>query len=240
MTDASHRILIVVTSHDRLGDTGRPTGFFYEEMAAPYWVFTDAGYDVDIASPRGGMAPHDPKSLAEDETQRPEAVRRFLADGRAAAKIESTIRLDRVDPDAYAAIFLAGGHGTMWDFPANATLARLVGRLLDRGRVVGAVCHGPSGLVGATLADGTPVVKGRRVDSFTDEEERAVELDRVVPFLLETRLRDLGGRFEGAGKFQAHAVRDGSLVTGQNPPSSVRTAELVLEAIRASDLAEAG
>jgi len=225
------RILIVVTSHDRLGSTGDQTGFWLEELAAPYYVFTDAGMAVDIASPRGGAAPYDPKSLDRTDS-RPKAVERFLADAEAKGKVEASLKLDAIAPGAYDAVFVAGGHGTMWDLPDSAALARLLGETFDRGAAVAAVCHGPAGLVSARRKDGKPIVDGRKLTGFTNAEEEAVKLTGVVPFLLESRLRELGGIFTGGPLFQAHAVRDGNLVTGQNPASSERAAELVLEALR--------
>jgi putative intracellular protease/amidase len=224
------RILMVVTSHDRLGDTGEKTGLWLEELAAPYWVLSDAGFEVDIASPKGGKAPYDPKSLG-DEDDRPSSVARFLADARATAKAEKTLALETIDPARYDAVFLAGGHGTMWDLPENRALASLVGRMFDRNAVVAAVCHGPAGLVSARRADGKPIVAGRKLTSFTNAEEEAVRLTRVVPFSLETKLRELGGIFEGKGLWQAHAVRDGNLITGQNPASSSSVAELIVAAL---------
>jgi putative intracellular protease/amidase len=158
-------------------------------------------------------------------------VERFLADPASVAKIGNTHRIDDVDPLAYDVIFLPGGHGTMWDFAQSAALARVVGTAWDNGAVVGAVCHGPAGLVSARRADGQPVVAGLRVNSFTDAEEEAVGLTAAMPYLLETRLRELGGRFEGAPNFQAKAVRDGRLVTGQNPRSAGPVAQELLAAL---------
>jgi Putative intracellular protease/amidase len=223
--------LIVVTSHDQLGGTGRKTGFYYDEMAHPYWALVDAGLKVDIASIRGGAAPYDPGSLADEPDKRPPAVARFLADPASMEKIQNTRRIDDVDPDRYSVVFLPGGHGTMWDFPGSKALAEVVGRAYDRGAIVGAVCHGPSGLVGARRADGKPLVEGLRVNSFTNAEEQAVELADVVPFLLESRLRELGARFESAPNFQAKAVRDGRLVTGQNPASVALVAQELRRAL---------
>lgn len=231
MARATGRILIVVTSHDTLGDTGRRTGFYYEELAAPYNAFTDAGYEVDIASIRGGEAPFDPTSLSS-EGGRPPAVDRFLNDRAAVDKIERTLPIDRVDAADYDAVFLPGGHGTMWDLPTNAALARLIEAAFRDGKVIGAVCHGVAGLLSARAPDGTPLVMGRRVNAFTDAEEEAVGLTEAVPFLLESRLRELGAAFEGGPNFQAYVIRDGNLVTGQNPQSSAVVAEEVLAALR--------
>ncbi|WP_029029884.1 type 1 glutamine amidotransferase domain-containing protein [Salinarimonas rosea] len=225
------RILIVLTSHATLGTTGKPTGFFYEELAAPYYAFVDAGHAVEIASIVGGAPPADPSSLDADEAKRPAAVRRLLADAAAMDALARTAPIDAIDPVAYDAVFLPGGHGTMWDFPQSAALARAVSAIYARAGVVGAVCHGPAGLVGATRPDGHPLVEGLRVNGFTDAEEAAVGLTDVVPFLLESRLVAQGARFEKAGAFEPFAVRDGRLVTGQNPMSSEPAAALMLEAL---------
>lgn len=225
----NRKALIVVTSHDTLGKTGRKTGFYFDEMATPYWSLTDAGYAVDLASPRGGNAPFDPGSLPKPGESKP-AVQRFLDDAAAMAKVEASLAVVDADPAAYDAVFLAGGHGTMWDF-TNPALARFIGKAWDTGAVVGAVCHGPAGLVNAVRADGKPLVENLRVNSFTDAEEEAVGLTGEVPFLLETELRRRGARFESSGNFQPHAVRDGRLVTGQNPASVSKVAGLLLEAL---------
>jgi putative intracellular protease/amidase len=226
------KILVVLTSHTAMGDTGRLTGFFYEELATPYWAFIDAGFDVDIASIQGGAAAYDPSSLDADATARPAPVRRFLADPTAMSKLAKTSPIEAVNEATYNAVFLPGGHGTMWDFPGSGALARIVGTFFDAGKVVGAVCHGPAGLLSARRADGRPIVAGRRVNGFTDAEEQAVGLTHVVPFLLETRLREQGGLFENGPNFQPYAVRDGNLVTGQNPASSALVAESIIAALR--------
>ena len=226
------RILIVLTSHTRLGDTGRETGFYFDEMAPPYWALTDAGHEVEIASIAGGPAVHDPGSLHADPAKQPEAVRRFLHDDAAMAKLSATRAIGTLDPSAYDAVFLPGGHGTMWDFAQTDALGTLVSVVWGKGGVVGAVCHGPAGLLGATKAGGAPLVEGLRVAAFTDAEEIAVGLTEVVPFLLETRLRAQGAIHEAAPDFAAHAVRDGRLVTGQNPASAEAVGRLMVEALR--------
>ena len=224
-------ILIVVTSHTRLGNTGRPTGFYFDEMATPYYAFVDAGHKVDIASIKGGATHHDPNSLNQDENKRPAAVRRFLADAAAMDKLVNALRIDDVDPKGYTAIFLPGGHGTMWDFPTSKALGKAIGSIYDAGGYVGSVCHGPAGLVEAKRADGKALVDGLRINSFTDAEEAAINLTEVVPFLLESRLRQLGGIFEGAPNFTSKSVRDGRLMTGQNPMSAEAVASLMVEAL---------
>lgn len=224
------KALIILTSHDEIGDTGRRTGFYFDEMATPYWALVDAGYTVEIASIAGGVAPADPGSIG-DETSRPQAVSRFMADDAAMAKLRETPPVAAMKADDFAAVFLPGGHGTMWDFAQSEALGRIVGAAYDSGAVIGAVCHGPAGLLGARRADGRPLVEGLRVGGFTDAEEEAVGLTQTVPFLLETRLRELGGRFECAPNFQPHAVRDGRLVTGQNPQSAPLVTTKMLEAL---------
>lgn len=225
------RILIVMTSNDMLGDTGNKTGFHWVEMTDPYWAFRDAGYQVDLASIRGGRPPEDPGSLAEDPSDRPESVRRFQDDTAAMAQLEATLPIADVDPTGYDAVYLPGGHGTMWDLPYSGALGDLLVRMDNEDRVVAAVCHGPAGFVGATRPDGEPFVKGRKVNSFTDDEERKVSKDGIVPFLLESRLRQEGARFEHAGPFEACCVTDGNLVTGQNPQSAEPLARAVIDAV---------
>jgi putative intracellular protease/amidase len=222
------KILLVVTSHDRLGTTGKPTGFWLEELAVPYQALVAAGADVTIASPKGGTPPVDPGS-AKDPTG---DVAAFLADATAAAKLAKTVRLSDAAREAWDAVFVAGGHGVMWDLAEEPAIAQLLSKTFADGGVVAAVCHGPAALVGATAPDGKPLVAGRRVAGFSDEEERAVELDRVVPFALESKLRELGGRYERGPMWQSFAVRDGKLVTGQNPASSRAVAAQLLEALR--------
>lgn len=225
------KILIVATSHDRLGQTGEKTGFYWEELAAPYWVFAEAGFAVEIASIAGGEPPADPKSVSSDG-QRIAAVDRFTADPAAMAKLAGAKPVAAIDPAGFDAVFLAGGHGAMWDMPDHPALARLIEAIHGRNGVVAAVCHGPAGLLGARAPDGSPLIAGKRVAGFTDEEERAVGLERVVPFLLESRMRELGAFPEPGPAFQPKTVRDGRLVTGQNPMSSEGAAGLVLEALR--------
>jgi putative intracellular protease/amidase len=224
-------ILIVLTSHTQLGDTGKATGFYFEELATPYFALTDAGHTVHIASIKGGPGAHDPGSLKADEAARPASVQRFVNDPSATAKLAATTAISDINPADYHGVFLPGGHGTMYDFPLSDALAKAVGSIYDAGGVVGAVCHGPAGLVNAMRADGKPLVAGLKFSAFTDAEEEAVGLVSSMPFLLETRLTELGGLFQGAPNFTAKAVRDGRLVTGQNPMSSKGTAELLLEAL---------
>lgn len=229
-TQSSPRILMVTTSHGTLGDSGDRTGVWLEEIATPYYVFTDAGASVDVASIAGGAVPVDPKSR-KAPGENTASVERFLADSDAAEKLERSAAIETVSWRAYDAVFLPGGHGTMWDLPGSGALSSLLGEALAAGRVVAAVCHGPAGLVSVLDQDGRPAVAGRRVSAFTDSEEEAVGLVPVVPFLLETRLRELGAAFESAPDFTPFGVADGNLVTGQNPASSEVVARLALQQI---------
>jgi putative intracellular protease/amidase len=214
------KVLIIVTSHAELGSTGQKTGFWLEELAVPYNEFVRAGAYVDIASPRGGPAPADPKSVGSDGP----AVKAFSADPEAQRKLAATLPLASVKP-MYDAYFVAGGHGVMWDLATDATLHSLLGSEYANGKVVAAVCHGPAALVGVKLRSAQPLVAGRRVAAFSDEEETAVGLTNVVPFLLETKLKELGGRYERGPNWAPFAVADGHLVTGQNPASSLLVAQ---------------
>jgi putative intracellular protease/amidase len=223
------KILMVLSSHDRLGDTGKKTGFWLEEFAAPYYLFRDAGAEVTLASPKGGQPPVDPKSEApEGQT---DATRRFAQDRAAQAALASTVRLAEVRAQDFDAVFYPGGHGPLWDLAEDAASVALVEAFHRAGKPVGAVCHGPGVLRGATV-DGEPLVKGKRVTGFTNSEEEAVGLTRVVPFLVEDEMKRLGGRYEKAPDWQSFAVVDGSLVTGQNPASSEAAAEALLGLLR--------
>lgn len=230
---AKPRIAIVATSHGELGDTGKKTGFHYEELTTPYYVFTDNGAEVTLGSIQGGEPPADPSSLPDKEEERAESVRRFLGDGAATKALNNTVPVAELNAKDFDAVYLPGGHGCMWDMPENDALIRLVSEVYDKGGVVGAVCHGPAGLLGAHDADGAPLVKDRPVNSFTDEEEQKAGKDKVVPFLLETELRGLGANFEKSPPFEKKVVRDGRLVTGQNPASAEGVAKGMLMALQA-------
>ena len=219
------KILMVLTSHSELGNTGRETGFYLPEAAHPYAVFTQAGYEVDFMSPQGGQPPMDGVDL-EDPLQKS-----FVDDPVVTGKLAQTLTPDQIDPSDYAAIFYAGGHGVMWDFPDNDELAQIATTIYERKGVVAAVCHGPAGLVNVTLSDGSYLVAGKTVSTFTNEEEAAVELTDVVPFLLETRLRDRGAEITKAPNFEPHVVVSGRVVTGQNPASATPVAEAVVEVL---------
>jgi len=224
------KILIVLTSHDQLGDTGKKTGFWLEELAAPYYVLKDAGAAITLASPKGGQPPLDPKSdLPENQT---ELTKRFRTDTAAQTELASTKKLDDVSADDFDAIFYPGGHGPMWDMPDNATSIALIEAFVKADKPVGAVCHAPVAFVNVRGKDGEYLVKGKRVTGFTNEEEEAVGLTGVVPFLLEDRLKERGGIYSKAANWVPYVQVDGKLVTGQNPASSGPGAEELLKLLR--------
>jgi putative intracellular protease/amidase len=212
-------VLFVLTSHDQKGNTGEKTGAYMPEIAHPHKALTDAGFEVAFTSPKGGKAPLD----GVDRNDPIQAA--FLDDPKLVAQLDDTLAPDALRAEDYAAIFFAGGHGTMWDFPDDARLARLAGAIYDRGGVVGAVCHGPAGLVNVKLANGAYLVAGKDVAAFTNEEERAVKLAEVVPFLLADALTARGARHVPAANWQAHVVVSERLVTGQNPASATGVGE---------------
>lgn len=220
------KILIVLTSHDRLGDTGQPTGFWLEELAAPYYAFVDAGAEITLASPAGGQPPLDPKSDAPDAQT--EATRRWKSDPEAAQRLAATKRLDEVSVDAYDAVFYPGGHGPLWDLANDARSVALIEAFHAQGKPVALVCHAPAALRDVKGGDGEPLVAGRRVTGFSNREEAAVGLSDVVPFRVEDMLRQRGGDYSCAADWQPWVVQDGSLVTGQNPASSAPAAERLL------------
>jgi len=224
------KILIVLTSHDQLGDTGKKTGFWLEEFAAPYYVLKDAGAEITLASPKGGQPPLDPKSeVPEFQT---ELTKRFRTDTAAQAELASTKKLADVSADDFDAVFYPGGHGPMWDMPDNATSIALIEAFVKADKPVGAVCHAPVALINVRGMDGDYLVKGRRVTGFANTEEAAVELTKVVPFLLEDRLKERGGIFSKAADWAPYVQVDGMLVTGQNPASSGPAAEELLKLLR--------
>jgi len=224
-------ILMVVTSHDQLGHTGKKTGFWLEEFAAPYYVFIDAGARVTIASPEGGAPPLDPKSN-EPENQT-ESTKRFKADAEAQAKMAKTKKLSEVSAKDFDAIFYPGGHGPMWDMPNNHDSIALIEDFIRAGKPVGAVCHAPVALLNVRQADGEPLIKGKHITGFTNEEEKPVGLTDVVPFLLEDRLKQQGGLFAKSDPFAPCVQVEGDLVTGQNPASSAPAAEELLKRLHA-------
>ena len=239
---AADRILVVTTSHGELGATGHRTGLWLEELATPYFALLDAGAAITLASIRGGSIPIDPRSIPagagqprgeqpEGLQEVPASVRRFLGDPRAMEAARVSVPVDYIADEQFDAVLLPGGHGAMWDMPESHGLARLVGLHFEKGKVVAAVCHGPAGLVSAKRGDGRPIVEGRRVNCFTNTEEKAVGLAEVVPFLLEDRMTELGGKIERGRDWHPYAVRDRNLITGQNPQSSALVARHMLEAL---------
>ncbi len=231
------KVLMVLTSHDKLGDTGKKTGFWLEEFAAPYYRFKDAGADIVLASPKGGQPPLDPKSSEADSQT--DDTRRFEADPEATAALAKTVRLDSVRADEFDAVFYPGGHGPLWDLAEDQDSVRLIETTLRAGKPVALVCHAPGVLRHVTGEDGTPLVAGRKVTGFANTEEEAVGLTEVVPFLVEDALGKLGGVYSKAGDWQPYVVEDGLLITGQNPASSAPAADalvtLVGKVSRASD-----
>ena len=225
------KVLMILTSHDRLGDTGKQTGFWLEEFAAPYYVLRDAGVDITLASPKGGQPPVDPKS-DEPGSQTP-AMKRFRSDPEAQRALAGTVKLSSVSADDYDAVFYPGGHGPLWDLSEDRSSIALIERLAAAGKPVAAVCHGPAALRRAKGADGAPLVKGKTVTAFSNTEEAAVGLTDVVPFSVEDALTANGGRYSRAEDWASHAVVDGNLITGQNPASSEATAKALLEALAA-------
>ena len=224
------RILLVLTSHDRLGDTGEPTGYWYEEIAAPYYRFVDAGVDVVLASPRGGLPPMDPMSNESD--YQTDSTHRFDADEVARAALADTVRLDSVSADDFDAIFYAGGHGPLYDLAEDPVSIALIENLWRAGKPVSATCHGPAVLRHVVDTDGEPLVRGKRVTGFTNSEETDVDRVKAVPFLLEDELRRLGGDYSKTDNWQPYTQVDGRLITGQNPNSSGPVADALLEQLK--------
>jgi putative intracellular protease/amidase len=219
------KILMVLTSHDQLGNTGRKTGFWLEEFAAPYFVFRDAGAQLTLASPEGGQPPIDPKSdLPENQT---DAMTRFKNDQAAQTALSQTVKLADMKSQDFDTIFYVGGHGPMWDLADNPDSIALIESFYNSGKPVAAVCHSPAVFHRATY-NGQPLVKGKRVTGFTNGEEEAVQLTHVVPFLVEDELKRVGGLYEKAPDWQSFAITDGRLITGQNPASSTAAAQALL------------
>jgi putative intracellular protease/amidase len=225
------KVLMVLTSHDRLGDTGKPTGFWLEEFAAPYYVLKDAGADITLASPKGGAPPIDPKS--DDPKAETPAMKRFRKDREAQHALANTVKLSTVSAGDYDAVFYPGGHGPLWDLVEDRDSIGLIERLYAEGKPVAAVCHGPAVLRHAKAPDGKPLVRGKAVTGFTNSEEAAVGLTNVVPFLLEDALTANGGKYSKGADFADYSVVDGNLITGQNPASSESTARALLKQLEA-------
>ncbi|KAB1989283.1 type 1 glutamine amidotransferase domain-containing protein [Streptomyces triticiradicis] len=221
------KVLIVLTSHDELGDTGVKTGFWLEELAAPYYRFKEAGWEITLASPKGGQPPLDPKS--NEPGFQTDDTRRFEADPEATRALADTVRLAAVAAGGFDAVFYPGGHGPLWDLAEDAVSARLIETTLRSGKPVALVCHAPGVLRHAVNEDGTPLVSGKNVTGFTNSEEEAVQLTDVVPFLVEDELTKLGGVYSKTGDWQPHVLQDGLLITGQNPASSAPAADALIE-----------
>ena len=224
------KILMVLTSHDKLGDTGEKTGFWLEEFAAPYYVLKDAGADVTLASPAGGQPPLDPKSDADDAQT--DATRRFKGDPDAQKALASTAKLADIKADGFDAVFYPGGHGPLWDLAESADSKRLIEAFASNDRPIGAVCHAPAIFRHTKAADGKPLVSGKRVTGFTNTEEEAVGLTKVVPFLVEDMLKANGGQYEKGPDWGSFVLVDGKLVTGQNPASSEAAAHKLLDLLK--------
>ena len=222
-----HKILMVLTSHDQLGNTGAKTGFWLEEFAAPYYVFKDAGAAITLASPRGGQPPLDPKS--DDAASQTESTQRFKADPAAQAELASTHKLSAVKADEFDAVFYPGGHGPLWDLAEDAASIALIEAMLAAGKPVVAVCHAPAVLRHPKTVDGKSVVHGKSVTGFTNTEEAAVGLSSVVPFLVEDMLKANGGHYSKGADWQPYVLSAGLLITGQNPASSEPAAKALME-----------
>ncbi|MBC7610332.1 MAG: type 1 glutamine amidotransferase domain-containing protein [Polaromonas sp.] len=223
-------ILMVLTSHDQLGDTGKKTGFWLEEFAAPYYVFKDAGANVTVVSPKGGQPPLDPKSDAADAQT--EATGRFKADSAAQSVLAHTGKLSGVASASFDAVFYPGGHGPLWDLAEDADSIKLIESMAAAGKTVSAVCHAPGVFRHTKAADGSPLVKGKKVTGFTNTEEAAVQLTDIVPFLVEDMLVKNGGVYSKGADWQPYVVTDGKLITGQNPASSEAAAHAVLQQLK--------
>lgn len=225
------KILMILTSHATLGSTGKPTGFWLEEFAAPYYAFFDAGAQITLASPLGGQPPLDPKS--EEPDAQTEATERFRKDSQAQAALASTTRLAEVSAEAFDAVFFPGGHGPLWDLAENGYVMSLIRDFVKADKIVSAVCHAPGVFRHIKAADGEYLVKDKNVTGFSNAEENAVGLTDVVPFLVEDMLRDHGAKYSSSDDWQPHVVVDGKLVTGQNPASSVGVADAVIKQLQA-------
>jgi putative intracellular protease/amidase len=221
------KILMVLTSHDQLGNTGEKTGFWLEEFAAPYYVFKDAGADITLASPKGGQPPLDPKSSAPPSQTN--ATRRFEADASAKAALAATAKLSTLSHKDFDAVFYPGGHGPLWDLAEDPASIGLIESTIAAGKPVAAVCHAPGALRHTKSPDGKPLVRGKSVTGFTNSEEEAVGLTKVVPFLVEDMLKQNGGKYSKGADWQSHVVADGLLITGQNPASSEEAARALLK-----------
>lgn len=218
------KILFVVTSHDKKGDTGESTGYYLGEVSHPWEILHNAGYEIDFVSPKGGTPPVDGFDLKDP-------VNKEFWESKDKAKIDHSLQPSQVNANDYSTIFYAGGHGAMWDFADNEKLAAIASKIYDNGGIVAAVCHGPAGLVNITLSNGTYLVDGKKISAFTNEEESEVKLTNVVPFLLEDKLKERGAIFEKSGLWQNHVTTDQRVITGQNPQSAKSVGEAILKAL---------
>lgn len=225
------KVLIVLTSHDKLGDTGRKTGFWLEELAAPYYVFKDAGAQIVLASPKGGQPPLDPKS--NEPAFQTADTRRFEADAQATEQLAATVRLDSINEADFDTVFYPGGHGPLWDLTDDPHSIALIESFITASKPIALVCHAPGVLRHAKSLDGKPLVEGRKVTGFTNTEEAAVQLTEVVPFLVEDELKTKGGHFSRGADWAPYVVEDDLLITGQNPASSALAAEQLLKKLGA-------
>lgn len=223
------KILMVLTSHSELADTGKKTGFWIEEFAAPYFVLSDAGAVITIASPAGGQPPVDPKSEAADAQTA--ATKRFYDDDEVIEKVANTLKLSDVNPADYDAVFYPGGHGPLWDLANDDTSIKLIENFYNTQKPIAFVCHAPAALVNVKAENGHPLVKGKRVTGFADTEEEAIGLTKVVPFLVEDELKKLGAHYSKGADWGSYTQHDGLLITGQNPASSAAVAELLLKTL---------
>ena len=223
------KILMVLTSHDQMGDTGHKTGFWLEEFTAPYYVFRDAGADITLASPKGGQPPVDPNSEAEGALT--ESTKRFSEDAHGKEALASTKKLADVDMNDFDAIFYPGGHGPLWDLAEDKTSIALIKKAYESDKVIGAVCHAPAVFRHVEIKPGQNIVGGRNVTGFTNTEEEAVQLTKIVPFLVEDMLKENAGNYSSGDDWAPHIVVDGKLITGQNPASSEGAAKAVVQAL---------
>ena len=229
MTNNVKKVLMVLTSHDTLGNTGRKTGFWLEELAAPYYTFKDAGVQIVLASPAGGQPPLDPKS--NEPSFQTDLTRRFEADPAATAQLAATVRLDSINQGDFDTVFYPGGHGPLWDLAEDRHSIALIEAFIAANKPVALVCHAPGVLRHVKSADGRPLVAGKKVSGFTNTEEEGVGLTDVVPFLVEDELKKLGGVYSQGPDWGSYVVQDGLLITGQNPGSSQAAAALLLQQI---------
>jgi putative intracellular protease/amidase len=231
------KVLMVLTSHDQLGNTGRKTGFWLEELAAPYFVFKDAGVDITLASPKGGQPPLDPKS--KEPMFQTDRTHRFEADAAAEKQLSSTLKLDSVRQEDYDTLFYPGGHGPMWDLAEDPNSVALIESFIAAGKPIALVCHAPGALRHVRGTNGRPLVEGKQVTGFANSEEEAVGLTKVVPFLVEDELKALGGKYSQGPDWEPYILTDGLLTTGQNPNSSLPAAQFLLKRVQEGAAAKA-